>query len=177
MTHHEVLAGVVPNMFKLSKFGCTAYIIIRSQCLSGKFDSQARKGMFVGYTGAAYRVYLPQSGRKVISQYVRSIQDSFKVKIDPTPVDLDETVLDISIPVRGFEQPAVDGKEQIYPETSKVHVRVHLDSITQYMNVRRSSRSTQEPERYIYWRESDDFFERSPGPNLSSVLQKNEGSF
>lgn len=64
-----------------------------------------------------------------------------------TPVDLDNIVFHTFISFRDVEQPAEDGKEGIEPDASKGYVRVNVDSIIQYPNVRRSARLTQEPER------------------------------
>lgn len=74
VTSIEAPTGIKPNVSNLREFGCKAFGNNPSQLWKGMFASQAQKGMMVGYLGTAYRVYIPATGRILVSKDVRMIE-------------------------------------------------------------------------------------------------------
>lgn len=80
---------------------------ITCQIRASKFDRQVRKGMFVGYMGAAYRICILESCRILVSKDMRDIKELISQEIRFASDDREEPVLEkyITIPERDIEEP------------------------------------------------------------------------
>lgn len=93
-TPFELLYGSVPDVSHLRVFGCTAYPHV-PKIHRSKLDPVSVKGVFVGYEAAskAYRVYLPDLKKIVVSASVTFNEAVTAVVPDPDP---DEFQFDLS---------------------------------------------------------------------------------
>lgn len=86
----EALTGIKPDVSNLRVFGCTAYVNIPRQLRGNTFANQARKGIIVGYIGGAYRVLIPEKSSIMVSQDVRTLENTIKRELEEKNVVLNE---------------------------------------------------------------------------------------
>ncbi|GBM64627.1 Retrovirus-related Pol polyprotein from transposon TNT 1-94 [Araneus ventricosus] len=74
-TPYELFNEIVPNVSYFKIFGCTAYCLDNKP--SHKFSARSKKGIFVGYSenSKAFRIYLPDEKRFLISRSVKFFED------------------------------------------------------------------------------------------------------
>nr|KYP64079.1 Retrovirus-related Pol polyprotein from transposon TNT 1-94 [Cajanus cajan] len=75
-TRFEAWYGYKPKLLNLKTFGCLSFSYI-PQVKRDKLDKKAEPGIFVGYSlqSKAYRIYLPQSNKVIISRDVQFLED------------------------------------------------------------------------------------------------------
>ncbi|MCI11517.1 copia-type polyprotein [Trifolium medium] len=102
-TSFEVWYDNKPKLINLKIFGCLCFSYIPS-VKRDKLDKKAEPGIFVGYssTSKAYRIYLPQSNKVIVSRDVKFLEsdswnweDDEKVEFQEENEDVDDE------PVRG----------------------------------------------------------------------------
>jgi hypothetical protein len=91
-TPEEAFTGVKPEVSHFRIFGCPIYIHVPIEKRT-KLEPSNRKGLFVGYseTSKAYRVFIPDQRKTVISRDVKFEEDFASRKShEPIPVTEDE---------------------------------------------------------------------------------------
>lgn len=100
--------------------------------------------MFIEPMNKTYRIYIPKSGRMMISNDVRTIDEPISREIGFALDGLEETVpeKDITIPKRDIEEPMNEDLRGVE------HRQVNgMESFTHHPHLRRSVRFSIEPER------------------------------
>jgi hypothetical protein len=92
-TPKEAFIGVKPEVSHFRMFGCLVYIHVPVEKRT-KLEPSSRKGLFVGYneTSKAYKVYIPEQRKIVVSKDVKFEEDfaSKKSSHEPLPTAEDE---------------------------------------------------------------------------------------
>jgi hypothetical protein len=72
----EAFIGVKPEVSHLCIFGCPVYIHVSVEKRT-KLEPSSKKGLFVGYneTSKAYRVYIPEQRKTIVSRDVKFEED------------------------------------------------------------------------------------------------------
>lgn len=70
------LNGIKHDVSHLRELGCTALVNIPERFRGGKFSSRARKGMIVGCLVEECMVYIPESGRILVSRHINTIEQT-----------------------------------------------------------------------------------------------------
>ncbi|XP_039303435.1 uncharacterized protein LOC120357335 [Solenopsis invicta] len=149
---YEMWTGKAPDLSKLKTFGSDAYIHVPG-LFRKKFDSQAQKGIFVGFQGESgnARVYLP---------ITRTIKESKDVTIHEKDVlvsDKEAAEVQVKIPIKEDVGPMMEQEVQgatmlkelpmIEDEQAKKAHKLLIEEAASE-SVRRSQRERRAPVRY-----------------------------
>ncbi|KAL2345957.1 hypothetical protein Fmac_007242 [Flemingia macrophylla] len=105
-TPFEAWYGFKPKLINLKVFGCLCFSYI-PQIKRDKLDKKAEAGIFVGYssTSKAYRIFLPQSNKIIVSRDVQFFEEekwSNESEKKPLQVQEEESEEDVDDqPIRG----------------------------------------------------------------------------
>ena len=81
LTPWERFTGKKPDVSRMREFGCVAYPMVPS-AQRKKLDPVAVKGILVGYEPGAWRVWVPENHRVVVSADVQFVEDEMPVLYD-----------------------------------------------------------------------------------------------
>ena len=100
VTPEEQYSGHIPKVDHLRTWGCVAYVHVPKSDRH-KLDSKTMAYRFIGYDDQtkAFRLYLPDKKKVVISKDVMFDEDNFELKHPIAPEPLDHlSILDFSMP-------------------------------------------------------------------------------
>jgi hypothetical protein len=122
----EAFTGVKPEVSHFRIFGCPVYIHVPVEKRT-KLEPSNRKGLFVGYseTSKAYKVYIPEQRKTVVSRDVKFEEDFASRKShEPIPVTENEEQEALKVepgspksPSSG-QQPSGEEEETLAPSSS-----------------------------------------------------------
>ncbi|RVX01687.1 Retrovirus-related Pol polyprotein from transposon RE1 [Vitis vinifera] len=100
-TPFEAWFGYKPMLMNLKTFGCLCFSYV-PQVKRDKLDKKSEPGIFIGYssTSKAYRIYLPQNNKIVVSRDVKFLETEKWSWDEQNQQYVDEDVDEL--PVRGF---------------------------------------------------------------------------
>lgn len=143
-TPYEAWNGVKPNVDNLRVFGCSAFAHIAKD-ERGKFDSKARKCIFLGYgeTTKGYRLFVLDQKKLIYSRDVRFHEElNDKDCCDDQPTTVLEDVESKAVKL-GDSHPTLELEFEEVPEDSEV---TPVSSATEPL--RRSTRHRHQPDYY-----------------------------
>lgn len=132
VTPIDQLTGFRPDVSRLRILGCTTFVNIPSQFCADRLDFQALYGVIFYHLDAAFRIYIAESGRILISKDVRTIEEPISLEIGVAPDDLEKHILEkyITLPKRDIEEPM----DEDYREVEHRQVD-EMQSVTHYRHL------------------------------------------
>jgi hypothetical protein len=113
-TPEEAFTGVKPEVSHFRIFGCPIYIHVLVEKRT-KLEPSSRKGLFVGYseTSKAYKVYIPEQRKTVVSRDVKFEEDfASKKSHEPIPVTENEEQEAPKVEPRSPKTPTISSSGQ-----------------------------------------------------------------